>query len=206
MRRVLLSTVALTALALTGPAAALANHGHHRHHHHHQAKRRGHHARVHFVHLGAGATGTAGTPSPGDTSPTTAPPNENAGKVASYTGGILTLTLNDNSSVSGIVTNHTRIECISASVPPTSGPGEGRDDDNGMGDDQSGSDRNQGAPQWRGSGEHGQDGGDDHGDDGPATTEPPCDSSALVAGAIVREAELRIGPSGTEFESIEIVR
>lgn len=192
MRRVLLSTLALTALTLTGPATALANHGRHRHHHHH--------ARVHFVHLG-----TRGTPSPGDTPPTP-PTNESVGKVASFTGGILTLTLNNESSVSGTVANHTRIKCVSATVPPTSEPSKGSGDDNGMGDDQSGGDRNQGAPQGRGRDEHGQGGGDDQDDDGPITTEPPCDTSVLAAGAVVHEAELRIGPSGTEFESIEIVR
>jgi hypothetical protein len=57
---------------------------------------------------------------------------------------------------------------------------------------------------WSGEGGEGDDGG------GPpvpaATPEPPCDSSALVANAVVRAAELRIGPGGTDFESIVLVR
>jgi hypothetical protein len=142
--------------------------------------------------------------------------------VASYTGGVLTLTLNDgsSSSVSGKVTNATRIECVSATTPPA-GPGQGEDDgpgnNNGPGDDNGAGDDNHqgdqqgggppptpgaaGAPQWM----PGEDGNDDD-NENPAAGAPPCDTSALVVGAIVREAELRIGPGGTEFESIELVR
>lgn len=193
MRRVLLAAVALTALTLTVPAAALA--GHARHHH----KRRAHHARVHFVHLSATSSGTTGLGTATGITPPTAPAipsTENAGTVASYTGGVLTLTLNDKSSVSGKVTSGTQIECVVATpAPPTTGEG-----DEGSGEDQSQGDHNQ---QQEG-GQDGQDSGDDEA--GQATSEPPCDSSALSTGAIVREAELRIGPSGTEFESIVLFR
>lgn len=227
MRRALPIAAALTALTLTAPGAALANQGHH----HHKAKHRAHHAQVHFRHLGARTsttttgTGTGTQPTPGapTTPPTTPPAPENAGTVASYTNGVLTLTLTDGSSVSGKVTANTRIECVSAT--PTSPPvGQGNDegapgDDNGLGDDQSGGDGNQSDPgqgnPGQGQGDQtpqGQGGQDDGGDGGnPSTTPatpsgPPCDSSALVNGATVRAAELRIGPGGTEFESIELVR
>jgi hypothetical protein len=131
--------------------------------------------------------------------------------VASYTGGVLTLTLNGSSTpLSGKVTNDTRIDCIKATPPPTGtttppadgGPG----DDNGQGDDQSRGDMSQsgqGNDQGQ-QGDHGN-GGDDE-EEIQGSTEPPCDSSALVAGAIVRFAELRIGPGGTEFESIVLFR
>jgi hypothetical protein len=53
--------------------------------------------------------------------------------------------------------------------------------------------------------QHGDDGDDDDGP-GAGEPEPPCDSSSLVPGAVIRAAELRIGPGGTEFESVLLVR
>jgi len=216
----------MAALTLIAPSAALAHGSRHRGHHRKAARG----AHVSFRHLGPVATSTTGpgsTPSAGTGStppsalpstPTT-PPSENAGKVASYTGGVLTLTLADGSSVSGKVTERTQIECTSAT--PTPPPGGQSDegapgDESGMGDDQSGGERNQvggwqdaqqppGAGQWQG-GEGDNGAGDDQSEEGTIASEPPCDSSALVEGAIVHAAELRITPSGTEFESIELVR
>jgi hypothetical protein len=123
--------------------------------------------------------------------------------VTSYTNNVLTLTLNDNSTVSGKVTEGTRIRCVKAASTPPAGtePTDGSPgDDNGQGDDQSRGDMSQGGEGW---GDH-KDGGNDEGEEG--TPEPPCDSSLLVPGAIVRAAELRIGPGGTEFESVVLVR
>jgi len=218
-----LALAALMTFALLAPGTALA---HGRHHARHHARR--HHAHVSFVHLGPATTGPGspaapGTPPPAKptgAAPTTPATPENAGKVASYTSGVLTLTLADGSTISGKVTAATRIECVSATPTP---PQEGNDDegapgdDNGMGDDRNGGDRNQeGGPpwaagQWRGGGDRGGPGDDDgQGDegpiDGPIVSEPPCDTSALVEGAVVRAAELRIAPGGTEFEIIELVR
>ena len=201
MRRSLLTATGITALALAMPGAALAHHGH-GHHHHHKARAHAHHAKFRMVHIGSVTTTTPPTPA------TPTPPTpENAGTVTSYTGGVLTLTLNDNSTVSGKVTNETRIRCVKATptTPPTTEPGaEGPGDDNGQGDDQNRGDMSQqqgdhGQGEWR----HGDDD-----DDGPGAgePEPPCDSSSLVPGAVVRAAELRIGPAGTEFESVLLVR
>lgn len=204
MRRSLLTATGITALALAMPGAALAHNGHgHHHHHHHRGRAHAHHAKFRMVHIGSVTTTTPTTP----TTPTPPAP-ANAGTVTSYTGGVLTLTLNDKSTVSGKVTNETRIRCVKA-TPPTMEPGaEGPGDDNGQGDDQSRGDmsqqqgdHSQGA--WR----HGDDGDDDDGPGpGAGEPEPPCDSSSLVAGAVVRAAELRIGPAGTEFESVLLVR
>jgi hypothetical protein len=204
MKRSLLTAVGVMALVLAVPSAALAHHGR-GHHHHHKA----HHAKFRIVHIGSIAT-TPTAPA-ATTAPTTTPPApENAGKVASYTGGVLTLTLNDGSTVSGKVTNDTRIGCIKATptTPPTGTEPpteENSGDDNGQSDDQSHGDMNQGD---HGNGDHQGDEGNDGDDDGEVqmTPEPPCDSSALVTDAIVRAAELRIGPGGTEFESILLVR
>jgi hypothetical protein len=204
MRRSLLTATGVTVLALTSPGVALAHHGHGRHHH--RAGVHAHHAKFRFVHIGS----SAGVPAAAPTTPTptapTPPTPENAGTVASYTGGVLTLTLNDNSTVSGKVTNETRIECVKATptTPPTTEPpDEGPGDDSGLGDDQGRGDMNQGEGD-HGSGER-QNGDDDNGP-GAGEPEPPCDSSSLVPGAVVRAAELRIGPGGTEFESVLLVR
>jgi hypothetical protein len=130
--------------------------------------------------------------------------------VASYTNGLLTLTLNDGSTVSGKVTEDTRIRCVKATPTPPVGIGgpptdEGPGDDNGQGDDQDRGDMNQG-DHGPGGWQHGDQGNDGDDDDEPVATEPPCDSSALVTGTVVRAAELRIGPSGTEFEGVLLVR
>jgi hypothetical protein len=209
MKRSLLTATGMAAaLTLALPGAALAHHGHG--HHHHKTKAHAHHAKFRFVHIGA----ATGTPAVTPTTPTSTPPTpENAGTVTSYTGGVLTLTLGDGSTVSGKVTSETRIECVKAApttTPPTGTPDQSPGDDGGQGDDQSRGDVSQQGDQSQGEWQHGEDdgGGDD---DGPPTTpttepEPPCDTSALVAGAVVRAAELRIGSGGTEFESVLLVR
>jgi hypothetical protein len=202
MRRTLLTVVGVLALTLAVPGAALAHHGHGRHRHlHHKAK--GHHARFRFVHIGASGTSTGASGPTGPTGPAGPPPPENAGKVTSYVNNVLTLTLNDNSTVSGKVTERTRIRCVKATPPTgTEPPDEGLGDDNGQGDDQSRGDMSESGGSW---GDHKDDGDDD--DDGETgAAEPPCDTSLLVPGAVVRAAELRIGPGGTEFESIVLVR
>jgi hypothetical protein len=190
MRRSLLTATGITAaLALAVPGAALAHDGNGHHHHHHRARGHAHHAKFRFVHVGP----TTSTPAP---APATPPAPESAGTVASYTGGVLTLTLKDGSTVGGKVTRETRIRCVKATIPP---PGTG---DRDPGDDHGDMGRHDdhGPGGWR----HGDDGDDDG---APASEpEPPCDSSSLVAGAAVRAAELRIGPGGTEFESVWLVR
>lgn len=193
MRRSLLTVTGVTALALAVPGAALAHNGHgrHHHHHHHKVRAHAHHAKFRLVHVGP-ATSTP--------APATTPTPESAATVTSYTNGVLTLTLKDGSTVSGKVTNETRIRCVKATPPPMMMPAQGTGDQ-GQGDDRDRGDMGRhdehGSGDWRG------------GDDGDAPTvepEPPCDSSALVTGTVVRAAELRIGPGGTEFECVLLVR
>lgn len=201
-RSLLMATGMAAALALAMPGVGLAHGRGHRHHH--NARTHAHHARFRMVHIGSMTAPPTGAPTTTPTPPTP----ENAGTVASYTNGVLTLTLNDKSTVSGKVTNETRIECVKATppMPPTSEPGaEGPGDDNGQGDDQSRGDMNQQGDGGQGEWEQGND-GDDDGGPGAGEPEPPCDSSSLVIGAVVRAAELRIGPGGTEFESVLLVR
>lgn len=204
MRRALLSVFGVVALSLASPAGALA-----RHHHHHKTKSKAHHAQVRFEHVGVNGV----TPQPGprgkDEPTTPEPPSpgaEGAGKIASFTEGVLTITLNDGSSVSGKVTSNTEIKCEKADTGPASTEGEKESEDgartsedsNGEGDSNSEGD-DKGGDEGDGSGS-----GDDGQVEGAA--EPPCDSSALTPGTVVREAELRVTSTGAEFESIVLVR
>jgi hypothetical protein len=204
-RRLPLLATGATLLALLAPSTALA-HGH-RHGHHHNSR----HARVSFKHLGPlSAVAPASAPSTAAASPPAgAPATETVGKIASYTGGVLTLTLNDNSTVSGKVTESTHIECTSA-TPGAGAQGDDSQsgDDNGAGDSHgSGSQDGQArAASNDEQGGEGNDANDEHDDEGASGGEPPCDASALVTGVLVRSAELRISASGTEFEMIELVR
>lgn len=201
MRLRLLTIVGTMALALGVPSAALAHRGH-GHHHHHKSKSKAHHANFHVRNIRP--TGTT-PPAPPTGTPTTPPAEENAGTVTSYEKEVLTLTLKDNSTVSGKVTADTHIKCISpATTPTTEPPNEGPGDDNGAGDDQERGDMNQSGGGW---GDH-KDGGDDDGQQGQSssTPEPPCDTSSLTPGTVVHSAQLRIGPSGNEWECIVLVR
>lgn len=209
MRRSLLTAVGIMALTLAAPSAALAHHGHGRHHH--KARAKAHHAKFRVVHIGASTASTSGSSpgaSTGTTSPTAPTTPENAGTVTSYTNNVLTLTLNDGTTVSGKVTSATEIRCIKAAptTPPAGTEGEeteGQGDDQGQGDTNQEGDHESSGPD-ESQGDH-QDDGDDEGID-QGSPEPPCDSSSLVAGAVVRAAELRIGPTGSEFESVWLVR
>lgn len=189
MRRSLSIALGAMVLVLIVPSAALAHNGHEGHHHHgrHHHKFHARHGRFHVVHVGAGATSP---PTPPATTP------ENAGTVTSYTNNVLTLTLNDGSTISGKVTSDTRIGCIAAApvAPTTEEMG-----DHDFGDDRGGPGSDGSKGSWHGKGHDG-----DRKD--PGASEPPCDSSSLVSGAIVRAAELRVGPSGSAFESIWLVK
>lgn len=199
MRRAMLAALSVIALTLASPGAALAHHGHRRHHH--KGKAKAHHAQVHFEHFGASApTGSETSTGSSGEETKTASPTEVVGTVASFENELLTITLNDGSTVKGKVTSATEIECMTTSPSPSEIE-ESAGDDKGSGDDES----HEG--DQRSSDEEGQSKEDD-GDNGaePSAAEPACGTAALTAGTGVREAELKIGPGGAEFESIELVR
>jgi len=177
MKRTLLATATTSVLALGLPAGSSAAHHsecYHRSHHACSHLRQARHARV----LTFGAPATAAVGAGSTASPVTGQPSteESAGTVASFTGGVLTLTLADGSSVSGKVTEETEISCQPASHD---GPGDG-----GHGDGESGED--------------GHDGGHDEAGS--------CSSATLLAGAVVREAELSLGGSGAVWDHIDLVQ
>jgi hypothetical protein len=115
--------------------------------------------------------------------------DENAGTVDSFDAdtGVLVIKLaKDGSLVSGRVTSSTEVECEGA-APTATASHDGDDDDNsgpGSGDD--GGDDNSG-PGSTSSGD------DDDGDE----DEHECGTAALVAGAIVHEADLIVGTDGS---------
>ena len=192
MRRLLLCTVAASLLALAGSATALAAHHGKRHHRtHHAARHRHHHATgARLLRFGVAAFNTSGaaTKSPDASS------DENAGTVKSFTGGVLTIKLADETEVSGKVTEATRLECESATAQDDDEQG----DDN-QGDEQgtSGGDEHSGATATTAS----NDSGDDDEQGGEA-----CTTEALVPNAVVREAELSVSSAGAVWEKVELLK
>lgn len=216
MRRILLTALASSAIAVALPVAASA-HGKAGHHarqervHHHR-----HHAR--FVHF---ASRSLVTSQPGTTtgSPKTPTPTaESVGTIASFEGGVLKITLNDGTTVSGTVTEGTEIKCATptAMVSDNNGgpsPSGSSGHDNGQEEDGEGQGHDEGQSHDEG---HGNDEGQSHdegqsddqgqGDDeghGLETTQE-CGAASLVAGAKVQEAELKLSGGQASWQSVEL--
>jgi hypothetical protein len=105
---------------------------------------------------------------------------EHAGKIASFTGGVLTIDLFGGKTLTGTVDDTTEIECDDAHASDAGDRGDDHGDD--PGDD------------------HGDDPGDDDDDDEGAS----CDTSALTPGAVVDEAELHTVGGDAVFEKVEL--
>ncbi len=223
MRRMLLAAATSSALALAVPGVASAAHSSKCHRRaHHACSHLRHAQRAGVFHFGAATPGPAAggattPPSTGAASPTTpATPGsagETAGTVTSFTNGVLTITLNDGSTVSGKVTEQTDIRC-----QPATPPAEGTDPDeqgDEAGNDHSGNGPEHGGP---GLGSHGDDmsgggpqqagGGDDGEGDGQGSDDgqQSCTTAALVAGAVVRDAELSVGGSGAVWDRVDLIQ
>lgn len=163
MRKLMLSVVACCALVAIVPASALAHGKHHKRHH----------ARVHHRNFGHD-WGTAGN------SGTSANSDQNAGTVQSFTGGVLTIALNNGQTVSGDVTGDTEFECEAADMS-----GSLRSHDHG--------------------GDNGNDQGDDNGQGDDANGNAMCSSADLTAGAVVHAARLGITNAGATWDKVELV-
>jgi hypothetical protein len=142
--------------------------------------------------------------------------DENAGTIESFdaTTGRLTISLFGGDSISGLVTDRTRIKCEDEHSPDVTerarhgeeepgddrgGHGEEPGDDNGQGDepgDDNGGNDNSG-PGSSNSG-HGPSGHDDNG------TGANCTTSDLIAGATVEEAELELEHGTATFDEVEL--
>ena len=124
MRKVFFTALVSAALLAVVPASALAR-GHSSRSHHRVHHVRSHHVRTHLKRFGSDV------PSPGSTTGPSS--SDTAGTVASFTGGVLTIRLNDGSEIHGLVTDATELECTAGMTRMI------RDDGGGSG----------GAPGWR---------------------------------------------------------
>ncbi|HEX7298106.1 MAG TPA: hypothetical protein VF257_03805 [Solirubrobacteraceae bacterium] len=119
---------------------------------------------------------------------------EDAGRIASFTAGVLVIRLFNGDEIKGTVDESTAIECERRD----DGHGTARAASDGPGDDD---------------GEHGDDDGEhrdgQHADgrlgDRDEDGEDDCDASALTTGAVVREAELKATSTGLVFREIELI-
>jgi hypothetical protein len=179
MRRMLFTLLASVAMLAFGSASALAKTHHGSHH-----RARHHHVLVRHEHFGTSSSGQQSAPAAPVSPPAAA---DTAGTVDSFAGGILTIKLTSGSLVSGMVTNDTEIECSMAQPPDTMQTNDRQDGggDNGQGDNGQGED-------------HG--GGGQNGDN----DQQNCMSTALVPGATVSEAELRISSAGAVWDKVEL--
>jgi hypothetical protein len=118
---------------------------------------------------------------------------------------VLTITLNDKSTVSGKVTDQTELHCQPATPPPTTTSG----DDQGGGDDQSAADSGEhGGPSTVGQQQGDSQGGDGSGDGnngGEDDNEEGCTKAALVPGAKVGESELSLSSAGAVWEKVDLI-
>ena len=182
MRKTLLVVVASGALIALMPATALAKH--------HGRRHQAHHVRSHHRRIGRDAA-TASAP----TSPTP------AATVTSFdpTTHVLVLTLAGGSTVSGTVTNDTRLVCVPP--PSTTQPTGGDEDDQGdQGGDNDGGD--QGGTWDQSGGDQG--GGSDQGQ-GDDESNQMCTTADLTTNTPVQFADLSIGQGGANWDTVVLV-
>lgn len=205
MRRIFLALAPAMAiaLALAAPGVAFGYGTHHRGRHH-----KHHHARgarvVNFTPVkgSEGASGEAGNTAA-----------ESIGTVSSYEKEVLTIKLTDGSLLSGKVTAETRVICVSSTSTEAGNEGKGFGGydhswggwwhDGGSCAEPSSEEGGTEPTSTAGSGSGWHWSG--RGDCAQASKEVNLEK-VLVAGATVKEAELRITPEGSAWESVVISR
>ncbi len=167
MRRILFTILACTALSVAVPAVASAHNGHRDHH------KRHHHVR-HEKFVGHRHDRDFGN-------------DMVAGTVTSFTNNVLTVTLNNGNTVSGLVTDNTEVKCENP-----------EDNDNNGDNDVEHGDR---------IADHGPGGGDngDRGDDNGDRGDDNDNMCTIAPGMGVRDAELRINGAGSLWDEVELV-
>ncbi len=120
--------------------------------------------------------------------------NENAGTVASFDGTTLTINLAAGGTISGMVTDRTEVKCETEGDGSSEGPsGSDRRSHARLSADHEGGEDNPG--------DEGEDG--HHGDHGDANA---CSPDDLVEGAVVHQAEIRVGGDGAVFDEVELIQ
>lgn len=130
--------------------------------------------------------------------------DENAGTITSFDAatGRLTIALFGGDSISGLVTDRTRIKCEDEHTPDVSVRGRHGEDEPGDGHgDEPGEDN--------GGGEHGDNSGPGSHNSGPSGHDDEgrganCATADLVAGATVEEAELELEHGAATFDEVEL--
>jgi hypothetical protein len=198
MRRTPILFAASFGLMVSAPGLALAQGHHARHHHSHHPRR---HARIRHERFGAGWNQSGGQQPP-------------AGTVTSFTNDVLTITLNDGSTVSGMVNNDTEFECTSSS---TSTQGDQGNDNGDNGQNNSGDDNGASTTGANGDGgdnpsanaEDGNDGsstsGDDNGGGDEGAGGQMCSTSSLTPDTPVAGASLEITNVGAIWNKLELI-
>jgi hypothetical protein len=194
MRRFLFAAIASIALMAAVPASSMAKSHHHR---------SSHHRRSHRVRTQTRRFGDVNAPA----TPTTTPSSMDAGTVASFTpnstntGGTLVITVKNTdgstSDITGLVTPDTQLECLAMNSQVSGddgGPGP-----SGSGDQGDNGDRGD-------NGDSGDDNGNDanNNNDNDANENGQACMSALVMGAVVRDATLRISSAGSTWDRVEL--
>ncbi len=120
---------------------------------------------------------------------------ETIGTIASFESGVLVIALGDGREVTGRVTDRTEVECENggAAHAASDTPGEDDGDHADREDDDRSSDQ----------GEDDQ-GEDEPGEDDQGEDDSGCTVAALVAGANVHEAELKLTRAGAVWDEIEL--
>jgi hypothetical protein len=161
MRKILYVVLSSTALLAGVPATALAHH--HRHHH-----------RIRHEQFGS----ERGQPlAPAE--------DQTAGTVMSFAGGVLTIRLNDGSTVSGSVTGATELKCEAPGQENLPNQDSGTSGDN--------------------EGDHSNTSGDQGDDNGENEAEQMCTTPALTQGTVVQDADLQISSAGAIWREVELV-
>jgi hypothetical protein len=129
---------------------------------------------------------------------------ENAGTIASFDGTTLVINLFNGTSVSGLVTDQTEIECEGPGDDNDQGDDDQGDDDSGTG---GGGDNATAGAAMSSDDDAGDDdtGDDDQGDDDDNQGDE-CTTADLVPDTVVKEADLELANGQATFEEVELVK
>lgn len=180
MKRTVVTLLMSAAVAIAAPSVALATHHKHHHARHHHSART--HRQVRHERFGK--------------SDQTQPSNaQQAGTVTSFANGILTITLDDGSMVSGAVTDQTELECTAPATQSDQGDSSGNGGDNS-------SNSGDGGDNSSNSGDGGDNSSSTSGDDDGGQT---CSTADLTPGTPVAEADLEISNNDASWDKVELI-